>query len=125
MNFQYTPQIESEIMNSNQNLVEISYRKSLKLLSIQGWFFRVDDLDARCIEVINDHFKDETKLTIIMKVELIDAVSSSALEKLIYYLNKLSIKYDIELKWLSSPESMIAGQRLKRLVEFPFHTFLE
>ena len=112
-------------MNSDQNLVDISYRKSLKLLSIQGWFFRINDLDVRCIEVINDHFKEETKLNIIIKVELIDAVSCSALEKLIHHLNTLHIEYDIELKWLSSPESMNAGQRLKRQAEFPFHTFLE
>lgn len=111
-------------MNSKE-FVEITYKKSLNLLTVKGWFFRNPDLDTRCIEVIDSHLKDKKKLSIIIKVELIDAVSFGSLANLISHLNTLSKKNDIQIKWLSSSESMIAGQRLKNLAKFPFHTALK
>ncbi len=111
-------------MNS-QELVEITYRKSLNLLTIQGWFFRNTDLEVKCIEIIEAHFITEQKLTIIFKVELIDALSFDTFSKLIAHLNTLSTSKDIRINWIASGESMTAGQRLKHLAVFSFNTFPE
>ncbi len=106
-------------------LIEMTYKKPMSLLTVQGWFFRNTDIKDQCSEIIDTHFETEKKLTIIFKAELIDALPFTSFSKLIGHLKKLSAHKDLRIKWIATGESMHADLRLKQQAIFPFNILSE
>ena len=109
-----------------KTLVEITYKKSLNLLILEGFFFRNSTLDDQCINLIRDHFKNSNLLNVYIKIELIDAITYESIKNLIIYLNDMfKKKKKIKIKWLSPVESIPMAKCLMEIAECPFQIINE
>lgn len=78
----------------------------------------MNDLDYTCIELMKDFLQEIDRLTVCIKADMIDTVTYKSLEKLFIYLSGINgLKNGINIKWMSEPESLPMGERLKNLVE--------
>tara|TARA_Y100001972_G_C7664995_1_gene336037 strand:+ start:4827 stop:5171 length:345 start_codon:yes stop_codon:yes gene_type:complete len=104
-----------------KSISDIKYHQMLNLLVIEGYLFRMTELDSKCIELIGDYIHNMEKLTVCIKADMIDMVSYKALEKLVIYLNSLKgLKKGVCVKWVSVPESMSLGKQLQKKADYSF-----